>query len=201
LADQSAWTQSAYEQLRRAAERQLQGERPGHTLSATALVHEAYLRLAGPREVPWAGRAHYYAAAIEAMRRVLLDHARSRGRLKRGGRGGDGGARPVLTVDLDAATVTAGFGSQAGEPGPSEDLMDFLALDSALCRLEERDPRAAEVVRLKFYAGLENGQTAMVLGLSERTVKNDWAFARAWLRREVDRIGRDAGDDGQSVSR
>lgn len=198
MPDQPALTQSAYEQLRRAAEVQLGGERQGHTLSATALVHEAYLRLAGPREVPWAGRAHYYAAAIEAMRRVLLDHARSRGRLKRGGgRAEDGGARAVLTVDLDAATVDARFSPGVAAPGSSEERMDFLALDSAICRLEERDPRAAEVVRLKFYAGLENAQAAMVLGLSERTVKIDWAFARAWLRREVDRIGRETADDGR----
>ncbi len=162
-----------YNQLRKAAQIGLAGERSDHTLSATALVHEAYLKLAGPREVPWAGRAHFYAAAAEAMRRVLLDHAKARGRLKRGGGLG--------RIDLDH-TATLG-GSANEDPGP--DQPDFAALEDAICRLATRDPRMVEVVRLRFYAGLEISEVATVLGVSERTVKNDWAFAKAWLEREM----------------
>lgn len=172
-----------YDQLRRAAQRELSGERPGHTLQATALVHEAYLRLVGEREVPWDGRAHFYKAAAEAMRRILLDHARTRGRLKRGGGRGK--------VDLEVGLTIA------SSPG-NDQLADCLAIDEALQRLETRDPRAANVVRLRFYAGLEIAQVAEALGISERTVRNDWAFARAWLARELDgrRTGGDGGDKG-----
>jgi len=162
-----------YEQLRKAAQLGLAGERAGHTLQATALVHEAYLKLVGPRNLPWQGRAHFYAAAAEAMRQVLLDHAKARGRAKRGG--------GIARIDLDDA-VTLG-GPAADEDGPDRE--DFVALDDAIRRLAERDPRMAEVVRLRFYAGLEIAQVAGVLGVSERTVKNDWAFAKAWLEREV----------------
>jgi RNA polymerase sigma-70 factor (ECF subfamily) len=162
-----------YDQLRKAAQLGLSGERPDHTLSATALVHEAYLKLVGPREVAWAGRGHFYAAAAEAMRRILLDHARARGRVKRGGGLG--------RINLDD-TATLG-GPVAEDHGP--DHADFVALDDAMCRLASRDPRMAEVVRLRFYAGLEISQVALVLSVSERTVKNDWAFAKAWLEREM----------------
>jgi RNA polymerase sigma factor (TIGR02999 family) len=173
---------SVYDQLRHAAARQIALERAGHTLSATALVHEAFLAIAGGREVPWQNRAHFYGAAAEAMRRVLLDHAKARGRLKRGG----GGAR----VDLEAGTI----GIECDGPGGRRDACptgpDFIALDSAIRRLGERDPRAAEVVGLRFYAGLGNAEAALALGVSERTVKNDWAFARAWLMRELGVEGR-----------
>jgi len=162
-----------YAQLRAAAQVAMARERPGHTLGATALVHEAYLKLAGPREVPWEGRRHFYAAAAEAMRRVLLDHAKARLRVKRGG----GAAR----IDLDSPLEVPGVREE-----PAHDrAAGFLALDGAMRRLEERDPRAAEVVRLRYYAGLEIAQAALVLGVSERTVKNDWALARAWLEREL----------------
>lgn len=162
-----------YVQLRAAAQLAMARERTGHTLGATALVHEAYLKLAGPRDVAWEGRRHFYAAAAEAMRRVLLDHAKARMRAKRGG----GAVRVDLDVPLEVP-------KEQGESGQDR-LAGFLALDDAMRRLEERDPRAAEVVRLRFYAGLEISQAALVLGVSERTVKNDWALARAWLEREL----------------
>jgi RNA polymerase sigma-70 factor, ECF subfamily len=162
-----------YEQLRKSAQLHMGGERAGHTLQATALVHEAYLKLVGVRTLPWQGRAHFYAAAAEAMRRVLLDHAKARGRMKRGG----GLARIHLD---DVATLG---GPAAEDPRPDRE--DFVALDDAIRRLASRDPRMAEVVRLRFYAGLEVSQVALVLDVSERTVKNDWAFARAWLEREM----------------
>lgn len=157
-----------YSQLRAAAQNHLNSERPNHTLQATALVHEAYIRLAGPRDIPWENRAHFYAAAAQAMRRILLDHAKSKNRQKRAGH--------QKHLPLDAATLAA---------RESEDSPDFIALDQSMCRLEEKDPRMAEVVRLKFYAGLEIAQVARVLGVSERTVKNDWAFAKAWLERDL----------------
>ena len=162
-----------YEQLRKAAQLRLAGERAGHTLQATALVHEAYLKLVGPRDLPWQGRAHFYAAAAEAMRQVLLDHAKARGRVKRGG------ALQRIPLD-DVATLG---GPVAEDHGPDRE--DFVALDDAIRRLGSKDPRMAEVVRLRFYAGLEVSQVALVLDVSERTVKNDWAFARAWLEREM----------------
>jgi RNA polymerase sigma factor (TIGR02999 family) len=163
-----------YEQLRAAAQQRMATERAGHTLGATALVHEAYVKLIGPREVPWQNRAHFYAAAAEAMRQILLDHAKARGRLKR--RGDDARVR----LSLDEVATLAGPSEEA-----NEDQADFVALDAAMCRLERRDPRVAEVVRLKYYAGLEIAQVSLILGVSERTVKNDWAFAKAWLEREL----------------
>lgn len=160
-----------YEQLRSAAQRELAAERQGHTLSATALVHEAYLRLVGQRQVPWAGRGHFYAAAAEAMRRVLIDHARGRRRLRRGG--GDA-ARPDAAA---LASISELFASDCGE--------EFLMLDSALRRLEVEDPEAAQVVRLRFFAGLSGDETALALGKSPSTVDRDWAWARAWLFRQL----------------
>ncbi len=171
-----------YDQLRRAAQQQMASERAGHTLSATALVHEAFLKLHSGREVPWQNRAHFYAAAAEAMRRILLDHAKARGRAKRGG----GAAR----IDLDSGTIILTADEAESDQAGA---MDFLALDDAIRRLEARDPRTAEVVRLRFYAGLEIAQVALALGVSERTVKNDWAFARAWLQRALA-----PGQDGQT---
>lgn len=154
-----------YEQLRKAAQRDLAGEREGHTLSATALVHEAYLRLIGPREVPWAGRGHFYAAAAEAMRRILLDHARARGR-----RGGE--ARPWTEL-VDVAELSAADSGQ------------IVAVDQALARLERDDPEAAAVVRLRFYAGLSVDEAAQALGLSARTTARLWSYARAVLFRDL----------------
>lgn len=160
-----------YEQLRRAAQLELAGERSGHTLSATALVHEAYLRLAGPREVPWAGRTHFYVAAAEAMRRVLLDHAKARGRLKRGGSGG------AARAPMDFASV-----GELATSGNSEQIVSF---DEALRRLETESPEAARVVQLRFYAGLSVEQTAQAMAISDRSVNRRWVFARAWLHRAL----------------
>lgn len=155
-----------YSQLRAVAQQRMSSERPGHTLQATALVHEAYLRLVGPRRIPWQNQAQFYAAAAEAMHRVLLDHAKSRGRKKRGG-----GKTyvPLSVVDL-------------AESGDSEDIV---ALHDAVCRLEKEEPEAAQVVRLRFYAGLSVDQAAEALGSSPRTVDRRWKFARAWLFREL----------------
>lgn len=150
-----------YAQLRAGAQRLLAGESPGHTLQATALVHEAYARLAGPRELPWAGRAHYYAAAAQAMRRILIDHARAKG--ARGGR----------PVRIDGLADIAGLA--VGDPEA------IVAVDAAVARLEAEDPQAAAVVRLRFYAGLSVGQTALALGVSERTTARLWSLARARL--------------------
>ena len=155
-----------YEQLRALAQQRMMQERPGHTLQATALVHEAFLKLVGPREIPWAGQAHFYAAAAEAMRRILVDHARTRQREKRGGKG----ARVLLSV-LDLAHT--------------ENSEEILALDEALCRLEQQEPEVGEVVRLRFFAGLSVDQTAESLEVSSRTVDRRWKFARAWLFREL----------------
>jgi len=159
-----------YEQLRRAAQIKMASERTGHTLAATALVHEAYLKLAGPRDIPWQNRAHFYAAAAEAMRQILIDHAKSRSRKKRGGELGK--------IQLEAAEIPLAQNAQSNQT-------DFVALDAAIRRLEARDSRGAQVVRLKYFAGLEIAQVALVLGVSERTVKNDWAFAKAWLERTL----------------
>lgn len=160
-----------YDQLRRAAQRELIGERAGHTLSATALVHEAYLKLVGPHEVPWAGRSHFYVAAAESMRRILLDHAKARAREKRGGRGG------VPRQQVDFASVA--------ELAASDDSEEIVSFDAALRRLEGESADAARVVQLRFFAGLSVEQTAQTLGISSRTVNRLWTFARAWLHRAV----------------
>jgi len=175
-----------YDQLRAAAQTQMARERAGHTLAATALVHEAYLKLLGPREIPWQNRTHFYAAAAGAMRQVLLDHAKARGRRKRGGE------RRHVSLDDVASVDAAAPGAQ--NDGQADSHTDFAALDDAIRRLEERDPRMAQVVHLKYYAGLEIAQVALALGVSERTVKNDWAFAKAWLERAL--RNDDAGDQG-----
>jgi RNA polymerase sigma factor (TIGR02999 family) len=167
--------EAVYAQLRAAAQQEMAHERPNHTLSATALVHEAYVKLAGPREVPWANRAHFYAAAAEAMRRILLDSAKRRGRQKRGG-----GAK-ALSLDVDALhALREPNHSEAEDAG-----LDVLALDEAVAALARHDPRAAQVVRLKFFAGLAAHEVALALGVSERTIKADWSFARAWITRHV----------------
>lgn len=164
--------EAVYDQLRALARRQLASERPGHTLSATALVHEAYLRLVGARRVPFEAEAQYYAAAAEAMRRILVDHARARGAARRGG----GVARRA------ALKLT-----ELPDPGSDEDCAGFLILDQLISRLESADPRAAVVVRLRYLAGLSIEATARVLDVSEPTVKRAWAFARAWLREAIER--------------
>jgi RNA polymerase sigma factor (TIGR02999 family) len=162
-----------YDQLRAVAQRALAAERPDHTLEATALVHEAYLRLVGEREIPWANRAHFYVAAAEAMRRILIDHARSRGRVKRGG----GRAR----LDLGSVAELAASGSS-----------EILEFDELYRRLEAELPEAAAVVRLRFYAGLSIAESAKALGLSTNTIDRRWALARAWLFRAT----QERSDDG-----
>jgi RNA polymerase sigma factor (TIGR02999 family) len=160
-----------YDELRRMAQVHMQGERRAHTLTATALVHEAYVRLVGDDTLAWANRAHFFYAAGEAMRRILVEHARARSRLKRGG----GIARSPLEI-----------GSVA-DLAPEQDPDQMIAFDDVFCRLEAHEPRFARVVRLRFFAGLSVEQTAQALGVSERTVNNDWAYARAWLARELQR--------------
>jgi RNA polymerase sigma factor (TIGR02999 family) len=157
-----------YAQLRATAEAALAMERPDHTLQATALVHEAYLKLVGERDVPWANRAHFFAAAGEAIRRILLDHARSKGAIKRGG----GKARTPMSA-IDLATFA----------DPSE----VLALDEALSRLEADEPDTAAVVRFRLFAGLTGDQASLALGISPRQVDRLWAYARAWLIRELEK--------------
>ena len=151
-----------YDELRGLARAKLRHERQGHSLQATALVHEAYIRMLGAESPSWNDRRHFFGAAAEAMRRILIDHARKRGRAKRGG---------------DRVQVTLGDVS-VGTGLPLEDL---LALDEAIQRLEGQDPRMAEIVRLRFFAGLSVEETAKALDVSERTVKREWAVARAWL--------------------
>jgi RNA polymerase sigma factor (TIGR02999 family) len=157
-----------YGELRTLARAHLRHERPDHTLEPTALVHEAWLRLVGGGKgggeaPPWSDRQHFFRAAAEAMRRILIEHARKRGRVKRGGRG-------RVRVDLSGVNLAS-----------DEDAETLVALDDAFRRLEQQDPEAADVVRLRFFAGLSVAETAQATGRSERTVKREWAFARAWL--------------------
>ena len=151
-----------YDELRDLARRRMAGERAQHTLQATALVHEAYVRLVRDRDMQWRDRRHFFGAAAEAMRRVLVDHAR---RVKSDKRGGDR-ARVSLSVDRVETDV-------ADER--------LLALDEALDVLEAEDPRAAEVSRLRYFAGLEVREVALAMDVSERTVAREWAYARARL--------------------
>jgi RNA polymerase sigma factor (TIGR02999 family) len=152
-----------YDELRRLAASKLAREKPGQTLQATALVHEAYVRLVGgARDRRWNGRAHFFAATAEAMRRILIEKARR----KRGPRHGGGHQR----VDLEEAASYA--------PGPAEDL---LALNEALDRLAEEDPRQAELVKLRYFTGLSVEEAAAVLGISRATADRYWAYAKAWL--------------------
>jgi RNA polymerase sigma factor (TIGR02999 family) len=151
-----------YDELRRLARQHLARERIGHPLAPTALVHEAFLRIADDRKDGWASRAQFFGAAAEAMRRILIEEARKAGRLRHGG-----GRQRITLTGIDLAAP--------------ETLDQVLAVDEVLQRLERADPRAAEVVRLRFYAGLSEAETADALGLSERTVRREWSYARAWL--------------------
>jgi RNA polymerase sigma factor (TIGR02999 family) len=155
-----------YNELRALAQSALGLERPDHTLQATALVHEAYVRLVRQDEVDWQNRAHFFGLAAQAIRRVLVDHARYHQRAKRGG----GCQRLRLTGDIALAE------------GPD---LDVLALDEAMERLREFHERAARVVELRYFGGLNREEVAEVLGISLRTVGDDWRLARAWLRREL----------------
>jgi RNA polymerase sigma factor (TIGR02999 family) len=152
-----------YEELRKLASLRLAREAPGQTLQATALVHEAYLRLVGAEPGPqWDGRRHFFAAAAEAMRRILLDRARDKHRLKRGG-----GWRRLRLDQIDLSVAE-----------PPDDLP---AVDEALEKLATEDPLCAELVKLRFYAGLTLEETASALGIARRTADRYWAFARSWL--------------------
>lgn len=164
-ASASKLMQLVYAQLRAAAQKALASERPGHTLQATALVHEVYMRLAGPRELPWQNWAHYYAAAAQAMRRILIDHARAKG--------ARGGKHHRLTEFPDAAALIM------------RDPEEIMAVEAAVVRLETEDPDAAAVVRLRFYAGLSVDQAAEALGISPRTCARLWSYARAVLYRSL----------------
>ena len=157
-----------YEELRRLADQKLKGEAPGHTLQPTALVHEAYLRLVdGSTERQWDNRGHFFAAAAEAMRRILVDSARRRKSLKRGG------GRAKFQINNDDGVMEMPL------------LDDFLDLDAALNKLAQEDAELARLVELRFFAGLTVEESAKVLGISPRTVKRNWSFVRAWLGREL----------------
>jgi RNA polymerase sigma factor (TIGR02999 family) len=160
-----------YQELRRLAVQRLALERPGQTLQATALVHEAYLRLVGDGDPRWNGRGHFFAAAAEAMRRILVENARRRKRLRHGG----GRKR----IDLDAALEL----HQPADAGRSPD--DLLALDEALTRLAALNPVRAELVKLRFFAGLTTAEAAEALGISVATAERYWTFARTWLYVEL----------------
>jgi RNA polymerase sigma-70 factor, ECF subfamily len=162
-----------YNELRRLAGHYMRQERPDHTLQATALVHEAYLKLIQQRSVDWQGRAHFFGIAAQLMRRILIDHARGHLREKRGG------AQQALP--LDEALVFS--------PGQSSELIH---LDEALERLAKLDARQSRIVELRFFGGLSNEETAEFLGISSKTVKRDWSLAKAWLHGELKRSSADA---------
>lgn len=155
-----------YDELRALAEIYLQRERPDHTLQATALVNEAYMRLVRQEEVEWRNRAHFFAVAAQAIRRILVDHARGHQRLKRGG------GRERVHLDENAVLLTASH-------------VDVLALDDVLRKLAALNQRQAQIVELRFFGGLSLKDVADYLGVSPRTVDGDWSMARAWLRREL----------------
>ena len=166
-----------YAELRRLASQRLAHEKPGQTLQATALVHDAYLRLVGAEDPGWESRGHFFAAASEAMRRILVENARRKGRQKRGG----GRARAELR-DADIAI-----------DDPHDEI---LAIDDALARLAVEDPQAAELVKLRYFAGLSVEEAARSLGLSRATAYRHWAYARAWVRCEV--LGDSGGNHDQA---
>ena len=155
-----------YRELRALARQLMAGERPGHTLQSTALVHEAWLRVAGEREQRWESRAHFFGAAAEAMRRILVERARR----KLAARHGGGQER----IELDEVEIAVAVADD-----------ELLALHDALDRLAAHDPRKAELVKLRYFAGLSIDEAADVLGISAPTAKRDWTYARAWLFREI----------------
>ena len=159
-------TPLVYQELKRIAGGQLRKERPGHTLQATALVHEAYLKLVDQSEVAWQNRAHFFGIAAQVMRRILLDYAKQRVRDKRGG--------GMHHTTLDEGLVVS-----------SDRASDLVVIDEALTRLEQLDPRQAKVVEMRFFGGLSVAETAEAMGISAPTVKREWAMAKAWLYREL----------------
>jgi RNA polymerase sigma factor (TIGR02999 family) len=156
-----------YDELRKLAAAKMASEKPGHTLQATALVHEAYLRLvAAENQQRWNSRAHFFGAAAEAMRRILVENARRKAGPEAGGR--------LQRVEISCV-----------EPETARTDVDLLALDEALARLAAKDPRKGELVKLRFFAGLTNEQAAELLGITSRTAYADWGYAKAWLRLEM----------------
>ncbi len=160
-----------YDELHRQAHRYLRNERRDHTLQTTALINEAYLRLIGQKSVEWQNRAHFFALAANMMRRILVDYAKTKHRVKRGGGGED------LPLD-DAITVAADTTSEAVK-------IDLIALDAALDKLAAKDERLARIVELRYFSGLTIEETAEVLKISAMTVKRDWNVAKAWLHKEI----------------
>jgi RNA polymerase sigma-70 factor, ECF subfamily len=167
-----------YAELRRQARRAMRREGDGHTLQPTALVHEAWLRLGDQHDGRWESRTQFFAIAAQTMRRVLVDHARTRRALKRGG-----GAVQVSLSDADRAVAAPGAGPAGGSP---LDPVDLLALNDALARLAVLDPHKARLVELRYFAGLSIPEAATALGVSQATVGREWAVARMWLRRELE---------------
>ena len=155
-----------HSELRRIAQRQMSQERPGHTLQATALVNEAYLKLAGQQGFDWQNRAHFFAVCAQVMRHILIDHARAHARDKRGG--------GVVKVSLNDALVVA-----------EDQAAHFIALDDALRVLERLDPQKGKIVELRYFGGLSNEETAEVLNISPRTVRREWQRSKAWLYRMI----------------
>jgi RNA polymerase sigma factor (TIGR02999 family) len=160
---------AVYQELRRLAAQKLSQESPGQTLQATALVHEAYIRLVGTEGQNWRSRGHFFSATAEAMRRILIENARRKRRRKHGG--------DRQRVDLDDADITI--------EGPSTDL---IALDEALAKLADEDRVVADLVKMRYFAGLTLGQAAEILGVSRRTADRYWAYARAWLYQEITKL-------------
>ena len=179
-----------YQELRKLAAERSQHEKPGDSMQATALVHEAYLRLVD-REHPqqFNGRGHFFAAAAEAMRRILVERARRRQRIRHGG-----GRQRVDLEQLDAAELS--LADDVDDANDVADANELLALDEALARLAAHEPRAADVVKLRFFAGLTAEQAADSLGISLRTANRHWAYAKAWLYQQLSESRLDAGKRG-----
>jgi RNA polymerase sigma factor (TIGR02999 family) len=169
---EAAWNELlplVYDELHRQAARYMRRERPGHTLQTTALIHEAYLKLIDQRNVNWESRTHFYAIAAQAMRRILVDYAKTSHRKKRGGND--------IKLPLDEAMPIA----------TKERSVDLIELDEALDKLAERDPRQARIVELRYFSGLTLEETAEALHISRATVASDWSVAKVWLYRELTR--------------
>jgi RNA polymerase sigma factor (TIGR02999 family) len=166
-----------YDELRRLARGYLRRERPDHTLQPTALVNEAYLKLIDQRRVNWQNRHHFFGIAAQMMRRILVDHAREHATEKRGG--------SRCKLSLDAADI----------PSTGERAQELVALDEALQKLAEVFPRKGRVVELRFFGGFSVGETAGVLGVSDKTVMREWESAKLWLYREMDSEGAEAGEE------
>ena len=172
-----------YEELRQLAQRRLNGERPGHTLQCTALVHEAFLRLSGQRVAEWKNRKQFIALAAQLMRRILVDYARQRGAGKRGA-----GQVPLSLDDTrDALEIDAANSAQAPDAlaAAENSRVDLLAIDRALQQLARIDQQQCQIVELRYFGGLTIDETAEIVGLSAATIKREWTMARAWLQREL----------------